>query len=120
MKSPWKAKSSPWLYDHEVPLRVHVRRLARLSAEHAYSKGRIAVGNAKHFVTHPREAWQWAQSWFWRRVWTLITALILVWMLFLYQTEFVVFEKAIGSCDWSSWEQWVRVLTLLTLRRVSN
>ncbi|KAB8670388.1 hypothetical protein FH972_026301 [Carpinus fangiana] len=109
MKTPLlQNKWSPYLYDHEVPLRVHLRRLAHFASQYARGQALSALHNTKYLVTHPREAQLLLRSWLRRRVWTLMTALILVWMFALYRGEFTVFEDAVNSCDWGAWEQWPR------------
>lgn len=42
-----------------------------------------------------------------RKLFTVTSGLIIVWLLVLYWGEVYVFAKDINSCDWSSWEQWV-------------
>lgn len=41
------------------------------------------------------------------RLWSLPTALILLWAIVLIWGEHVVFQRRVGRCQWQRWETWV-------------
>ncbi|KAH7086773.1 hypothetical protein FB567DRAFT_496278 [Paraphoma chrysanthemicola] len=45
-------------------------------------------------------------DWSFKRLFTLVNALVLVWWVVLYWGERGTFNSAIASCDWDSWEKW--------------
>jgi hypothetical protein len=45
--------------------------------------------------------------WSFRRLFTLVNALVLLWWIVLYWGERGVFNGAVGSCHWDKWEDWV-------------
>tara|TARA_R110002003_G_scaffold126_26_gene11664 strand:- start:33995 stop:36049 length:2055 start_codon:yes stop_codon:yes gene_type:complete len=47
-------------------------------------------------------------DWSFKRLFTLVNALVLVWWVVLYWGERATFNSAIESCNWESWENWVR------------
>jgi hypothetical protein len=47
-------------------------------------------------------------DWSFRRLFTLVNALVLLWWVVLYWGERGIFNAAINSCSWDRWEDWVR------------
>lgn len=47
-------------------------------------------------------------SWSFKRLFTLVRALVLLWWVVLYWGERGVFNSAVESCNWDNWENWVR------------
>lgn len=41
------------------------------------------------------------------RLWSLPTALVLLWAFVLIWGERVVFERRVNQCQWRQWETWV-------------
>lgn len=46
-------------------------------------------------------------NWSFKRLFTLVNALVLLWWFVLYWGERGVFNGAVGSCAWDQWENWV-------------
>lgn len=46
-------------------------------------------------------------DWSFRRLFTLVNALVVVWWYVLYWGERSVFKDSIESCNWDRWEKWV-------------
>ncbi|CAN9347632.1 unnamed protein product [Alternaria alternata] len=45
-------------------------------------------------------------SWSFKRLFTLVRALVLLWWVVLYWGERGVFNSAVESCNWDNWENW--------------
>lgn len=41
------------------------------------------------------------------RLWSLPTALVLLWAVVLIWGERLVFERRVNQCQWQRWETWV-------------
>jgi hypothetical protein len=62
-----------------------------------------------------REAW-----WLFRRGANFANAIILMWAFVLWWGERTVFESAVSTCLWETWEKWVRVLaTFINILQMS-
>lgn len=58
-------------------------------------------------------------DWSFRRVCTLVNALVLVWWAVLYWGERGVFNGAVESCNWERWEDWVWQYVVCGLKRMA-
>jgi hypothetical protein len=47
------------------------------------------------------------RRWSFRRLFTLVNVLVVVWWVVVYWGERRVFSSAVESCNWDSWEKWV-------------
>ncbi|KAF2831229.1 hypothetical protein CC86DRAFT_463171 [Ophiobolus disseminans] len=45
-------------------------------------------------------------DWSFKRLFTLVNALVLLWWAVLYWGERGIFNGAINTCDWDTWEKW--------------
>lgn len=59
------------------------------------------------FKTRPTAAMRAARAWGLRTATYLPNILVLLWLYNLFRGEYSVFDAAVNSCDWSTWEQWV-------------
>jgi len=57
----------------------------------------------------PTAAVRTARAWLLKFATYVPNILVLVWVYNLYKGEYSVFNAAIESCDWSKWENWVRM-----------
>ena len=46
-------------------------------------------------------------DWSFKRFFTLVNALVLLWWVVLYWGERGIFNSAVDSCSWDRWENWV-------------
>jgi len=46
-------------------------------------------------------------NWSFRRLFTLVNALVVLWWVVLYWGETGTFNSTVGSCSWDRWEKWV-------------
>lgn len=65
------------------------------------------VSRPQHARTIPRTARRDIVRYLWRNIFSLTTALIIVWVCLLYWGEIWLFDTTIRECQWSNWERWV-------------
>lgn len=46
-------------------------------------------------------------GWSFRRLFTLVNALVVLWWVVLFWGETGTFNSAVGGCSWEKWEDWV-------------
>jgi len=51
-------------------------------------------------------------DWSFKRLLTLVNALVLLWWVVLYWGERGIFNGAVDSCSWDRWETWVCYIAL--------
>lgn len=73
-------------------------------------------------VYHIRPKWREVTGgrWHWRRMFTLVNILVVLWIYTLYWGERNTFKSAVKSCDWEKWEDWVGFPFALTTLALGN
>ena len=51
-----------------------------------------------------------------KRLFTLVNGLVLLWWVVLYWGERGIFNSAVESCHWDKWEDWVRLYLTISTR----
>jgi len=55
-------------------------------------------------------------NWSFKRLFTLVNGLVLLWWVVLYWGERGIFNSAVESCNWDKWEDWVRLSLVISTR----
>ena len=58
------------------------------------------------------------RRWSFRRLFTLVNVLVVVWWAVVYWGERRVFSNAVESCNWDSWEDWVCLFCVAPIPRM--
>lgn len=98
---------SPYLYNHEIPVRLHIERLIRRTTDDFKTSLSHTYHILQYCVSNPHEGKRLASQYLRTRVLTARIVLILLWAWFLWQHEVTWFQRSIDACAWPSWEDWV-------------
>jgi hypothetical protein len=52
-----------------------------------------------------------------RRVFSIQTALVVIWIIAILWGERWVFQRSLAECEWNSWEKWASILGMRRRRR---